>query len=286
MRTLVTGAAGFIGQQLVRSLPGDVVGCARAARPAQLPGVPWVEADLERPGEVTAALTSMHPDVVVHAGAMARLGACESDPGMAARVNVDATGEIAAWCDRAGARLLFCSTDQVFDGAGSWYAETDQCDPINVYGTTKERAESLVRGICPDSVVLRLALVYGKGHAGLSASDQLLNAVERKERITLYSNEFRTPVGVSCVCSVIGFLMSMESAPACLHVGGPDRLSRVEFAEQIAARAGIGTDLFEPADYAPVPGQARRPADVSLNCERLRSLGLPVPVAIGGAGLI
>lgn len=106
-------------------------------------------------------MDEVQPSAVIHPAAMAGIDACQANPVQARRVNAEIAKGLADLCSRHGARLIFVSTDNVFDGKSGGYAEDDPVSPINYYGRTKVEGERAVRESLPDSAVARLSLVMG-----------------------------------------------------------------------------------------------------------------------------
>src|SRR5262245_46328214 len=147
MRILVTGGSGRLGSTLLE----------RLLRDGGHDVIAWIGATVGRRGAillrhveladrraVAEALEEADPDVVIHAGALSSAAAVHRDPDRAQQVNVEATRQLAGWAASRCRRLVFTSTDLVFDGSGSWYREEDQARPILGYGRTKLDAEAHV----------------------------------------------------------------------------------------------------------------------------------------------
>ena len=158
MRVVLTGASGQLGAYLRRRLADachEVVGwCGSGVCQGLTP------VDLADPEAVDAFLERQAPEVIVHSAAVSSIEGVRRDPERARTVNVLATEQLADWSARNGARLVFMSTDLVFDGTKAWNREDDPARPVNGYGQTKAEAESAVLAV-PRGLVARLSLLYG-----------------------------------------------------------------------------------------------------------------------------
>src|SRR5262249_27575774 len=140
---LITGASGLLGAHLLRCL---AAGGARAVawsgtRGGELFGFPLRPVDLTDSGAVAEAFGAARPAAVIHAAAPARIADCAREPERAHAVNAAATARLAELCAAAGARLVFVSTDLVFDGERAPYREADGPAPLSAYGLAKAEGE-------------------------------------------------------------------------------------------------------------------------------------------------
>src|SRR5208337_2492101 len=147
MRILVTGASGQLGSylahELLRAGRFDLVLWSRGTTGSRW-GLEVRPVDLADGSALTSALEAANPDVVIHAAAISKADEVRKAPERAWAVNVEGTRRLAAWCGDRGRRLIFTSTDLVFDGARGWYREDDEPIPVIAYGRTKAAAEPLV----------------------------------------------------------------------------------------------------------------------------------------------
>jgi dTDP-4-dehydrorhamnose reductase len=285
MRILVTGASGFVGFWVAKRLLAaghEVVGthCAQPDRLAALNGVEPAQLELADPVSVRSVFESAGPEVVVHCAAMPDLGPCQQAPELARRCNTQATIELARLtADRRG-RFVFLSTDQVFDGEASLYAEEDEPNPLHVYGQTKLDAEQAVLELQSDAWVIRTALVYGQSPSGKrSASEQVVNKLRAGEVLRLFTDEYRTPIyiedaaaAIECCALTPSRAVGSKATPGdrMLHIAGPDRVSRYEFGVAVARAAGLDHGVIHAAKQADVALPLPRPKDLSMRIERLR----------------
>jgi dTDP-4-dehydrorhamnose reductase len=213
---------------------------------------------------------------IIHTAAAADIDFCQGHPDLARAANVDLTRQLADLCASAGARLIFCSTDTVFDGEHAPYDEEDEPVPVNFYAETKIEAEKVVTLLVQDAVIARLSLVVGLPvmGAGNSFLARMIAAFKEGRTVAVPEREIRTPVDVVTVGKA---LLELAGSGHCgvVHLAGHDRLNRLEMARRIAARFGYPQKLVAAQAAAASPGRAPRPRDVSLDnskaCAMLRT---------------
>lgn len=269
---LITGASGFLGGWLVREAIGKgVVHALYRRRKPALAGARWHRCDLSRGDEVEDLFAEAHPSVVIHAAAEANLDWCERNPELARAANVVATELVAECCREVGARLIYVSTDMVFDGKKGWYAEDDPVSPISLYGRTKADAERVVRERASDWVVARTALMYGDpAGGGSSFSVWLESQLLAGETVGLFVDQYRTPLFVRDAARAL-LELAASSFQGTIHLAGPDRLNRYEFGLILAEGLNLNTGLIRRAKLDDVPLAAPRPRDLSLRTDLARA---------------
>lgn len=260
-RAIITGAAGLIGQYLVKTAPRwapgwDVTGLSRA------------ELELTETLSVDARIRALKPDLLIHCAALSRTKDCEQHPDQAYRTNVESTAHLAQLSKTIP--LIFLSSGEVFDGKTGWYSETDEPSPINVYGQTKLEAEQTVLQN-PGHTVVRIVLTAGTSETGdRSFVEDMCRTARAGKDVTLYADEFRCPLPAGVIARTIWELVDRKQ-PGLYHLGGSERLSRWE----------IGAALlpwYPELKGRLVTGSARnhvgsfRPADLSLRCEKIQRL--------------
>jgi dTDP-4-dehydrorhamnose reductase len=234
-------------------------------------GIKLKTVDLADPIAARAALEEAGPDVIIHAAAVSSAAAVLRQRDYAWDVNVRGTELLAAWARKNGRRILFTSTDLVFDGAKSWYREDDATAPTLEYGRTKVAAEAPVVAN-ENGLVVRLSLLYGTTiNDQLAYFDQAIADLRAGTPRSFFEDEFRTPLDYVTAASILVRLAESE-ATGILHAAGGERVSRFEMMRRAAAALGADSELVRANRRADAPAPEPRPADVSLDTSRLRSL--------------
>jgi dTDP-4-dehydrorhamnose reductase len=270
MRIVLTGASGQLGvylqQRLARSRH-DVIAWSHLVR-GDWSGVTFVPVDLMDEAATLSALESANPDAVLHAAAISSAAEVARDPETARAVNFHGTQRIADWCRSRRRRLVYTSTDMVFDGSKAWNGEDDLPAPIIEYGRTKHAAEGAVLTV-ERGLVARIALLFGPSRSGKeSYFDQAVAALQRGESRAFFDDEFRTPLHYQIAADALVLLLD-SGYSGCIHIGGTERVSRFELMRRVAQSIGIDPNLVRSNQRRDVPGVEQRPADLSLDTSLL-----------------
>jgi dTDP-4-dehydrorhamnose reductase len=281
-RVLITGVSGFLGHYTVLSLRDrhQVLGTYHRHAP-DLDGCELAGVDVADAAEVRTALAAFHPDVVVHAAAFGDVDGCERAPEEATRVNVQGTACIAEAALAVGARLIYISTDQVYDGLKGNYADADAAHPLMVYGRTKLAGERRAAAICPDVVILRLALMYGWGTPiRLNFVDGLAERLRAGQEAPLFVDQYRTPLYVAQAAEAIRRLIDAPDVRGLFNLGGGERMTRYTFGLRFCEVFGLPKRLLKPITMQSVGGLAARPRDCSMNSARVSALLDMAPLTV------
>jgi dTDP-4-dehydrorhamnose reductase len=268
-RILVTGAAGLLGGRLAELLASftayDVIAMRHHAPvPA---GLAAVDGDLLDLGALERAVETARPDAILHSAALADADRCEAEPDLARRCNVEASAELARLCQARGLRLIALSTDLVLGGDVAFSVEDQRARPVLVYGRTKLGAEEEILDESPHAVVLRVALVIGRGYGPrATASEAIAAALLAGRRPRLFDDQFRTPIDPESVAAAVRSVLE-RSAAGRFHLGGAERLSRYALGQRVAQVLGL-RGSFEKVSQS--SQSVRRPADASLDSSRAR----------------
>ncbi len=268
MRTLVTGAHGQVGRELVRcgeEAGIDVVGLARA------------DLDITDREAVRRAVEQAAADAVVNAAAYTAVDRAESEPKAAFAVNRDGAAHLAAACAEAGIPLVHISTDYVFDGTkGAPYAETDAPNPLGVYGASKWAGEEAVRERLDAHVVLRTSWVFS-AHGGNFVKTMLRLSREREELRVVADQRGNPTAAVAIARAALRIAQrattERDVSWGTFHFAGTPATTWHGLAEAVVAEARRhGPVLARRVESIPTsayPTPARRPADTRLDCTRI-----------------
>lgn len=258
-RVVVTGAQGMLGRALLDEAPDniDVIGVARA------------DGDLAKPSGVEAAVSSKRPDVVIHAAAYTDVDGCERTPSRAWRDNAHATRLVASACHRTGIRLVYISTDYVFDGqADSPYPEDAVARPINVYGETKLAGERAVAAL-DDHVIIRTQWLFGPGGRNFVAA--ILRRARQTGRVQVVADQKGQPTYSRHLARAI-WKVALGPWRGILHIAGRGATTWLELAAAAFEQAGLRVAV-KPISLIDWPGACRRPRYCVLSQGRWLSEG-------------
>jgi dTDP-4-dehydrorhamnose reductase len=273
MRWLITGASGQLGGYLLRELQAgsDTVVAWSHSRTGELFGFPPQPVDLGQRDAVAAAFAEARPNVVLHLAANSAVADCYRNPEHARRVNTDGTALLAELTAGARARLVYVSTDMVFDGRKGRYREEDAAQPLSVYGRSKLAGEAPVLA-APYGCVARVSLMFGPTLIGRPYFfDQQLARMRASEKVTWFEDEWRTPLHLAAAAQAL-LALGRSEVTGLLHIGGPERMSRLDMGRRLAAVYGLDPACVVAIKQASVATPEPRPRDLSLEVTRWRGL--------------
>ena len=269
------GASGLVGGALVRAWKSRGAEVREAdLRPEA--GGPGLALDMRDERAVRAALAGFAGGIVAVPAANPFVDYCESHPEETRRVNVAGTLAVARACAEAGARMVFFSSDYVFDGARGAYREEDPVCPLNEYGRQKAEAEAGVLAASPAHLVIRTANAYGWQREPKNFVLQVLRRLGAGEDMAVPAQSRMSPTLADNLAEVSAALAG-RGAAGIYHVVGGDHLPRREFAALAARVFGLDESRLRCAAAGAPPAAARRPQDAVLLTDKARAaVGLPL----------
>jgi len=244
-------------------------------------------ADLATPRGLDALVRSVRsyrPDATVLAHGPTDVDWCEVQP----REAIEAHAQPAEALAEIGVAPILVSSDAVFDGSLPIYDETDETTPANAYGYAKLAAERVVAAVSGGSIV-RVSVVYGGRGRRLTFADQCADAIRLGLAIKVPYDQFFTPVFIDDACCALTAVVESRERPDLLHVGGPERISRLDFARLLERLSGSAGEHFIAAPRAETCWASRSPNSClrSTRANQLRGLPLvPIDPAAGLAKLL
>lgn len=278
-KLLVTGANGFVAGSVLAQAGHDweLHALSRGESSESTRNLPWHVCD-GSPTSLAQLFRELKPDAVIHTAALADIDFCQANPSSARAANVELTRSFANLCAESRCKLVFCSTDTIFDGEHAPYKEEDAPAPVNFYAETKVEAEKIVSASCASSVIARLALVVGLPvmGAGNSFLARMLAALKEGRNVSVPAHEIRTPVDVITLGRAL-LELAADEHQGIFHLAGNERLNRFEMAQRITRKFGFPERFVTVQARADTPGRAPRPRDVSLaNAKACATLKTPM----------
>lgn len=267
-RTLLIGASGQLGRALAARFAdrGLIAGAHQHLGPGD------VRVDLGDASATRAMLSDVRPDLILVAGAMCNVDLCETEPEICERTNTQGPAVVADYARTQGARVVFFSTDHVFDGTRSTYVETDPVNPLNVYARSKALAEDALRTLLPDRhLILRTAWVYGPDWQRRNFVLRLVDRVRAGAEVSVASDQWGSPTYTEDLAEATRDLVN-QGVAGTFHATGPECLNRAVLAETVCAQAGLETGGLIERPTAELGQTARRPLRVHLDCRKLQGI--------------
>jgi dTDP-4-dehydrorhamnose reductase len=269
---LITGGAGFAAANcaVIAQEKWDVYTTVhKKPISPQVPGLSVV-LDITDSEKVISAVSDIKPKAIIHAAAISDTSLCAQEPDLAMKVNADAVKNMAIAASKAGARLVYISTDLVYDGGRAFYSETDEAVPTCCYGKSKLAGEVMAAGFCEDLCIARSATVYGRNiNDKKNFAEVLIEKLSASEQVRLFSDEYRSFIDVRSLCRILLEMAADKSLNGIYNAGGNQRLSRCEFGLELAEAFGFDKSLIEPAKIDQSMFRDHRPEDCSMNISKL-----------------
>lgn len=265
IKLFITGGSSFLGGYLVgRAAAGFHVLASYYQNRPDFPRVNWCRMDFSDPVRIEEVLRDFRPDIIVHNAALSKLEICEKDPGRAEVLNVNSTARIARISRLIGARIIYISSDMVFDGKNPPYDESASTCPINHYGRSKLQGENALKENNPDYLIIRPSLMYGPPILlGDSFSEWVRKTWRMGKKTPLYSDQYRVPIFAGNLADAV-LELAVTDFTGILNLAGPERINRCRFGEYLADFLQIEKKLIKPVLMSKIEHEGLRPFDVSL----------------------
>jgi len=263
MRVMIFGASGLLGNALLREWKGD-----------EIAALSIEDLDIRDGRQVRAVVEQQKPDWIVLAAAYTDVDGCESNRELAFSVNRDGAVQVAQAAKRAGAKLLFLSSDYVFDGKKtSPYEIDDARSPESVYGRSKAEAEVRLLGVLPQCCIVRTSWLFGMG--GKCFPDTILKLAASRPALDVVNDQRGCPTYSLDLARAI-IQLCRKGAAGIVHVPNTGDCTWFEFARAIVKSAGLATEV-RPVSTQQMARPAPRPAYSVLSPASLRRYRIAMP---------
>lgn len=261
MKVLVTGAKGQLGTDLMHELE---------KRGIEGIGVDVQEMDITDAEACRRVIKNSGADAVIHCAAYTAVDAAEDNVDLCRRINGEGTRNVAQACKEADAKLMYISTDYVFDGQGTrpWEPD-DERHPLNVYGQTKYEGELAVEELSDKYFIVRIAWVFGV--AGKNFIKTMLRLGKERGAVSVVDDQIGSPTYTYDLARLLVDMIQTDKYGR-YHATNEGLCSWYEFAKEIFRQAGMDVPVT-PVSSDQFPAKAARPSNSRLSKEKLSENG-------------
>jgi dTDP-4-dehydrorhamnose reductase len=279
MKLLVIGGSGLLGYRIVElAAKKHETFFTYNYRPVKIGDATGLKLDKCDREETSKAIEKVRPDVVIDTAAQHNVDYCETHKEEAWKINVEGTRNVVDGCKQIGARMIFLSTDYVFDGTKGSYNEQDQLNPINYYGKTKLEAENVVKNAGIRFAITRTSVIYGwnpneiaglKSSSGKSVNFVIwaLRKLRAGEEIKAVTDQYSSPTLADNLAEVL-LTMASSDEQGVYHTAGTSCLNRYDFTLKIARIFGFDNTLVKPVTSEAFKQAAQRPMRCCLDVSK------------------
>ena len=263
-KILVTGSSGQLGLEFCKTLSNKFEIC----------GIGRKEADIRNYKQVITAINEHEPNIVIHTAALTDVDLCEKDQNAAMEINSSGTRNVAKAAQRAGASIIYISTDYVFDGTkDTSYLESDKPNPVSHYGFTKLLGEKAVMEFHGNWTIIRTGWVYSLCRKNFLKS--IVSAAKKKRQILrVVDDQFGSPTWTKDIVNQTLKIIELGET-GIFHVAAKGEISRFELAKKVMNKL-MPEVKIEACSTRDFPRPAKRPARSSLRSERLETMGIDI----------
>ena len=269
MRIFVTGGSGMLGSAVSLYLKDCFeVYSSYTANRISIKGCKMSYLDITNPKETFESIQKINPDVIIHSSALVGINACEKNPELAHEINVRGTKNIAQASKKTNAKLVYISTDYVFDGIIGMYDEEAKTNPINVYGKTKLEGERFID--VNKNLIVRTS-IYGWNIVKnkKSFSTWVIGELGIGNKINVFDDQYNSMMLVNDCAAALKELIEGDFA-GVINISSRERISKCDFAVGLAGIFSLDKKLIQPVKNSQMAGWEMRPPDVSLNCAKAK----------------
>jgi dTDP-4-dehydrorhamnose reductase len=237
--------------------------------------VPHFQLDITSKRDVTELFNKTKPDAVIHSAAFTNVDRGETEKETAYKVNVEGSRNVALASEKIKAKLVYISTDYVFDGKKGLYKETDPTSPLNYYGLTKLKGEEEVNSICTNYVIARTSVLYGKGRKNFAT--WILDELRKEKKVKIVKDQIVSPT-LNTDLAIQLLTLIEEDKKGIFHTAGGERINRYDFAQKLAEVFHLNQELIQPVTSEELNWTAKRPSDSSLDTTKISRIKKPLKV--------
>ena len=237
----------------------------------------YEQINFENTIELEKKIKSNNFDLVIHSAGITDVDKCENNPAEANKVNYIYTKNLANVCKKLKTKLIYISTDQVFDGKKSLYSEDDVCNPINIYSKTKLKSENYIKKKLKNYLIIRTNF-FGKGpYYRTSFTDKLIEDLKNEKKFYTSSKIFFSPISMPLLVKCSMMLINKNST-GTFNISSSQQISKLSFAKLVAKEYNLNSKNIIDSSKISKKSNVKRPSNMSLSNQKLRKfLNLNIP---------
>ncbi len=277
MKILIIGGSGLLGQYLNLELSANHrILTTYHRNPGNTLNFPNVKLDATDFALLEKTFKEFRPEAVILTAAVSNPAAAQNAPReLVIKLNVEVPEFTARLCAGLGAKLIYTSTDLVYDGNGNGnLTEESELNPVSLYAETKLAGEEKIRSVLGNSVILRTALLYGSGlNHSVNHFTTIYKNLQEGIPVKLFYDQFRSPLALQDAARMINEITGKNIAGETINFGGAERLSRYDLGEILCEEAGFDKELLRKISMDEIDNFIKV-KDVSMNIDKLKSFGI------------
>ncbi len=264
MKYFITGGSGLLGERLATvAKDNDELTLVHNSNPTDNS----IKCDITNEKEVKESIEKENPDVIIHCAAMTNVDLCEDETELAYKVNGDGTGYLAKAANDIDAKIIYVSTDFVFDGQRGYYKEDEKVNPLGIYAKSKYDGEVQLEKYSDNWAIARVSVLYG-WHSRLNFTTWVIEQLRQKNEINIVTDQINSPTLADNAAEAI-FKIAEKDKNGIFHSAGNDAINRFDFTKKIADAFDLDDSLINPTTSTQFVQKAPRPRDSSLNVNKV-----------------
>ncbi len=273
-KILITGASGLLGSGLIKTRPKDfelILVCYEKRNNYKHPKVKNLSLDITNKNDVLEKVSKEKPNVIIHAASLGNVDLCEKEKEKARKVNVEGTENVIEAAKKIRSKIVFTSTNAVFNGQKAPYREEDKPSPLNYYGKTKYQGEIFVQKSSLPFLIVRLITMYGWPQTASRENPVtwLLSRLINKEKVKLVNDIYFNPLYNLDAAEAIWRLIQ-KNKTGIYHIAGKERTNRFDWGIVEAKIFGLNSSLINPVPNSFFKDIAPRPYDTTYNISKIK----------------
>jgi dTDP-4-dehydrorhamnose reductase len=272
MKILIIGASGVLGSRLYNDAikkKWNVMGTYYSHECKSL-----FYLDVRDRTSIEKVFSLFNPEIVVLAGGITEVDLCELKPKLAKDVNVKGVLNIVKKIKEYGSKLVYVSTDYIFDGENGPYKEDDKPNPINIYGRTKLEAENIIKSKLKDCLIVRTAQLYGVAERSSAQNRsfiiKIIHNMQNNKKVYAADDLYSTPTYSGLLSEMIIKLIEKD-AKGIYHCAGAEFINRYDYVNKIADVFELDKALIQRVKLKDLKLKAKRPKKGGLKIDKLKS---------------